>query len=261
MVRAYSVYAFCRLFVRDAIFPHVIHVERSIATCTSRYSLASYVWKPERSCMYDSLMESEKKRRERLKRRNQRDRDRHAAESAQQRQAQLARRRVRDRAHCVLRSAAHRERVFGLQEWAISVQTRERVFSSKWALRNMQMRLTHETTDHREARLEQMSIAQKVRLTNDTPPVWLYRKCHKPTPGCHLLTGCYDCTQTFIALKPWYHDRQKGSGWSVSEGLWCITLYSGWSWTTSTYIVPTTYTLLKMLLYSSIETLQQVTGC
>ena len=46
--------------------------------------------------MYDSLMESEE-RRERLRRRNQRDRDRRAAESAQQREARLTRQRVRDR--------------------------------------------------------------------------------------------------------------------------------------------------------------------
>ena len=38
--------------------------------------------------MYDSFMESEE-RRERLRRRNQRDRERHAAESAQQREAWL----------------------------------------------------------------------------------------------------------------------------------------------------------------------------
>ena len=49
------------------------------------------------SCMYVLLMESEE-RRERLRRRNQRDRDRRAAESAHQREARLARRRVRDRA-------------------------------------------------------------------------------------------------------------------------------------------------------------------
>ena len=50
--------------------------------------------------MYDSLMES-KDRRERLRRRNQRDRDRHTAESAQQREARLNETagRVRDRAH------------------------------------------------------------------------------------------------------------------------------------------------------------------
>ena len=48
--------------------------------------------------MYDSLMESEE-RSERLRRRNQRDRDRRAAEIAQQREARLARRRVRDRTH------------------------------------------------------------------------------------------------------------------------------------------------------------------
>ena len=35
--------------------------------------------------MYDSLMESEERRRERLRHRNQCDRDRRAAESAQQR--------------------------------------------------------------------------------------------------------------------------------------------------------------------------------
>ena len=44
--------------------------------------------------MYDSLMESEERRRERLRRRNQRDGDCRAAESAQQREARLARQRV-----------------------------------------------------------------------------------------------------------------------------------------------------------------------
>jgi len=41
-----DMYGAC-VFVRDAIF--LIHVERY-----------SYVWKPERSCMYDSLVESER---------------------------------------------------------------------------------------------------------------------------------------------------------------------------------------------------------
>ena len=45
----------------------------------------------ERSCMYDSLMGYEE-RRERLRRRNQRDRDRRAAESVQQEEARLTRR-------------------------------------------------------------------------------------------------------------------------------------------------------------------------
>ena len=44
--------------------------------------------------MYDSLMESEERRRERLSRRNQRNRDRRAAESAQQKEARLTRCRV-----------------------------------------------------------------------------------------------------------------------------------------------------------------------
>ena len=70
--------------------------------------------------MYDSLMES-KERRERVRRRNQCDRDCCTAESAQQRKARLTRRRVRDRAHRASRSAAQRES-FGLQERAISVR-------------------------------------------------------------------------------------------------------------------------------------------
>ena len=49
-------------------------------------------------------------------RRNQRDRDRCAAESAQQREAWLVRQRVRDRAHRALRSAAKRERVLVTRE-------------------------------------------------------------------------------------------------------------------------------------------------
>ena len=73
--------------------------------------------------MYDSLMECKERRRERLSRRNQRDRDRHTAESAQQREARLARRRVRDRAYRASRSAAQRERAsIGSQERAISIR-------------------------------------------------------------------------------------------------------------------------------------------
>ena len=68
--------------------------------------------------MFDSLIESEERRRERLRRRNQCDRDRHAAESAQQKEAQLTRRRVRDRAHRASWSVGDS---FGSQERAISV--------------------------------------------------------------------------------------------------------------------------------------------
>ena len=69
--------------------------------------------------MYDSLMESEE-RRDRLRCRNQHDRDRRATESTQQREAWLARQRVRDRAHRTSQSAAQRES-FGSQERVISV--------------------------------------------------------------------------------------------------------------------------------------------
>ena len=71
--------------------------------------------------MYDSLMESKERRRVRLRRRNQCNRDRRAAESAQQREAHLTTWRVRDRAHRVSQSAARQES-FGLQERAISVR-------------------------------------------------------------------------------------------------------------------------------------------
>ena len=58
-------------------------------------------------------MESEK-RRERLGRRNQRDRDHRTAESAQQREAQLTRQRVRDRIEpIVLRGLLPSGRVLG----------------------------------------------------------------------------------------------------------------------------------------------------
>ena len=67
--------------------------------------------------MYDSLMESEERKREKLRRRNQRDRDRRTAESAQQREVRLTRRRVRDRAH----RASPAGESFGSQERAISV--------------------------------------------------------------------------------------------------------------------------------------------
>ena len=72
--------------------------------------------------MYDSLMEFEE-RRERLRRRNQRDRDHHAAESAQQRQARLTRWRVKDRAHRASRSAAQRERVLGHRGGRLASET------------------------------------------------------------------------------------------------------------------------------------------
>jgi len=73
--------------------------------------------------MYDLLMESEERRRERLRHRNQCDRDRHAAESAQQREVQLVRWRVRDRAHCASRSAAQRERVLGHRRGRLASET------------------------------------------------------------------------------------------------------------------------------------------
>ena len=89
------------LFVRDVlIFPHVI---RKVLRLRAR-----------KSCMYDLLMESEE-RRERLRRKNQRDRDRRAAESAQQREVRLTRQRVRNRARRASWSAAQRES-FGSQE-------------------------------------------------------------------------------------------------------------------------------------------------
>ena len=72
--------------------------------------------------MYDSLMESKERRRERVRRRNQCDRDCCAAESAQQREAWLTRQRVRDRAHRASRSAAQRES-FGLQERRLASET------------------------------------------------------------------------------------------------------------------------------------------
>ena len=62
-------------------------------------------------------------KKERLRRRNQRDRDRLAAESAQQREAQLTRRRVRDRAHRASRSAAQRERVLGYRRGRLASET------------------------------------------------------------------------------------------------------------------------------------------
>ena len=73
--------------------------------------------------MYYSLMES-KERREKVRRRNQRDRDRRGAESAQQREAWLARRRVRDRAHRASWSAAQLagESLNWSKERAISVR-------------------------------------------------------------------------------------------------------------------------------------------
>ena len=71
---------------------------------------------------HDSLMESEE-RRGRLRRRNQRDRDCRAAESAQQREARLTKRRVRDRAHHASRSAAQRERVLGHRRGRLASQT------------------------------------------------------------------------------------------------------------------------------------------
>ena len=85
--------------------------------------------------MYDSLMESEE-RKERLRYRNQLDRDRHAAETAQQREARLTRRRVlRNKAHRATRSTAQGES-FGSQERAISVRDSrpEKESSRVWAI-------------------------------------------------------------------------------------------------------------------------------
>ena len=67
-------------------------------------------------------MESEE-RRERLRRINQRNRDRRAAESTQQREARLARRRVRDRAHRASWSAAQRERVLDHRRGRLASET------------------------------------------------------------------------------------------------------------------------------------------
>ena len=82
--------------------------------------------------MCDSLLESEEIRRERVRRRNQCDKDRCTAKTAQQREARLTRRRVRDRPHRTLRSAAQQERV--LDHW--------------------RGRLASETPDQRTSRLE-----------------------------------------------------------------------------------------------------------
>ena len=82
--------------------------------------------------MFDLLMESEERRRERLRRKNQCDRDRRAAVSARQREAGLARPRVRNRAHHASLSAAQRERV----------------------LSHRRGRLASETPDQRTSRLE-----------------------------------------------------------------------------------------------------------
>ena len=90
-------------------------------------------------------MESEE-RRERLRCRNQCNRDHCAAENAQQREARLARWRVRDRAHRASRSAAQRERVLGYRRG----------------------QLGSETPDQRTSRLQQMSLAQQIRLTWDS---------------------------------------------------------------------------------------------
>ena len=60
-------------------------------------------------------------RRERLRRRNQRDRDRRTAESAQQREARLA--EDRDRAHRASWSGAQRERVFGHRRGRLASET------------------------------------------------------------------------------------------------------------------------------------------
>ena len=67
-----------------------------------------------------------RRRRERLRPRNQRDRDRRAAESAQQREARrlVTRRRVRDhRVHRASRSAAQRERVLGHRKGRLASET------------------------------------------------------------------------------------------------------------------------------------------
>ena len=73
--------------------------------------------------MFDSLIESEERRREMLRCRNQRGRDRRAAESAQQKEARLTRRRVRDRAHRASRSAAQWEIVLGHRRGRLASQT------------------------------------------------------------------------------------------------------------------------------------------
>ena len=57
-------YMHSALFVRDAIFPHLIHVERS-SYMLKDIAIASYVWKPERSCMIVRLT-YEIRRKERL---------------------------------------------------------------------------------------------------------------------------------------------------------------------------------------------------
>ena len=71
-------------------------------------------------------MESKETRR----RRNQRDRDRCAAESAQEREARLARRRVRDRAHHASRSAAQQEKVLDHRRGRLASETPDRKTTS-----------------------------------------------------------------------------------------------------------------------------------
>ena len=72
--------------------------------------------------MYDSLMESEE-RKERLRHRNQLDRDRHAAETAQQREARLTRRRVLRIKLIVLRGLPPRGRVLGHRRGRLALET------------------------------------------------------------------------------------------------------------------------------------------
>ena len=62
-----------------------------------------------------------------------------------------------------------------------------------------------------------------------------------PRMSCHLLTGCHDCPQTLVS---WSSERKVLISLTVtfmSEGLWCIVLYSGWSWTTLLSCQPHTH--------------------
>ena len=62
-------------------------------------------------------------KKERLRRRNQCDRDCRAAESAQQMKAQLTRQRVRDRIHRASQSGAQRERVLCYKRGLLASET------------------------------------------------------------------------------------------------------------------------------------------
>ncbi len=121
--------------------------------------------------------ESTGNREERLRRRRERERARRASETADQRHERLRVRRERDRARRAARTAADRAVLLQQRRLRLSTEsseereTRLQRMSNRLAAETTELqqeRLAAETTEERAARLQQMSERQRERLAAET---------------------------------------------------------------------------------------------